>query len=371
MTRILSFDEAVEDVSAGNRKVQKNDYLATGRYPIVDQGQQFIGGFSNDEANLVAGVGPWVIFGDHTRITKFVDLPFCMGADGVKVLRPRSGAGIDAKYLYHFLTAHEIPSAGYSRHFKFLKRLKIPLPTLSEQRRIAAILDKADALRRKRKRAIELLDGLTQSIFLEMFGDPVSNPRQCTCKPLATVAHFTSGGTPIKSNADFWGGDIPWVSPKDMKVTEIFDTEDHVTRSAITQTSLKAIEEFSILMVVRGMILAHTAPIAISRRLLTINQDMKALRFHPEIEPVFGLWCLRAQHDHILSKVDAAAHGTKRLDMDHIEKLPILIPNLEEQKRFVDAADLVGRFRSAMIKSAADIEVLFSSLQHRAFSGQL
>jgi type I restriction enzyme S subunit len=170
-TIILPFESAVDDVSAGNKKVQKGDYLPAGLYPVVDQGQDYVGGYSNEKGNLVEGNGPWIVFGDHTRVLKYLDFPFCMGADGVKVLKPRSEHAIDTKYLFHFLTFNEVPSAGYSRHFKFLKRLEIPIPPLDEQRRIAAILDKADALRRKRKRAIELLDKLAQSIFLEMFGE--------------------------------------------------------------------------------------------------------------------------------------------------------------------------------------------------------
>jgi len=174
-TIVLPFESVVDDVSAGNNKVQKGDYLPAGLYPVVDQGQEFVGGFSNDERDLVQGNGPWIVFGDHTRVLKYVDFPFCMGADGVKVLTPRSEDAVDTKYLFHFLSANEVPSAGYSRHYKFLKRLEIPLPSLDEQRRIAAILDKADTLRRKRKRALDLLDSLRRSIFLEMFGDLVES----------------------------------------------------------------------------------------------------------------------------------------------------------------------------------------------------
>jgi len=284
----------------------------------------------------------------------------------------------DARYVFHGLqskVSHFLSRAvgGAQPNISqgLIRQTKLALPPLDEQKRIAAILDKADALRHKRKRAVELLDGLTQSIFLEMFGDPVVNPKGLSTKLLIDVAEFSSGGTPSKEIPSYWGGDIPWVSPKDMKVTEIFDAEDHITESALSNTSLKAVCPVAVLLVVRGMILAHTAPIAIARRRVTINQDMKALRFSSELDPLFGLWCLKAQHSHILTKVDTAAHGTKRLDMSRVEQLPILVPNTKEQQRFVAAAQNVLENRRDMESSRVGAEALFSSLQSCAFSGQL
>lgn len=219
---ILPFEEAVLDVSGGNKKVQKGDYLAIGAHPIVDQGQEPIGGYSNDEADLVAGRGPWVIFGDHTRSLKFMDRPFCMGADGVKVLVPKHPDRLDARYLYWFLVAHEVPSAGYSRHYKFLKRLHVPLPPLDEQRRIAAILDKADALRQKRKRATALLDSLTQSIFLEMFGEGLL-PEDGTSTIAAACVKITDGTHHSPKTLE---SGIPYVTAKHLRPTGLdFDSD--------------------------------------------------------------------------------------------------------------------------------------------------
>jgi len=232
-----------------------------------------------------------------------------------------------------------------------LRSIQITLPSLSEQRRIAAILDKADALRLKRKQSLDVVDGLTQSIFLEMFGDPVTNPRAMPSRPLGDVATFVSGGTPNKSIEAYWNGNIPWVSPKDMKVTEIYDAEDHVSQEALSETSLKSISPESVLLVVRGMILSHTVPIALTRTFTTINQDMKAIQFGSTVNPIVGLWCLKVQHDHILTKVSSAAHGTKRLDMNDVTRLPILLPTTKEQELFVTAAADAARTRKRATRS--------------------
>jgi type I restriction enzyme S subunit len=126
--RSLPFDDAIRDVSAGNVKLQTAEYLPTGRYPIVDQGKELVAGYSDDPSALVQTAAPVIIFGDHTRITKYIDFSFCVGADGVKILKPIPD--IDPKYAFYFLSGIELPSAGYSRHFKYLRRINISFPPL-------------------------------------------------------------------------------------------------------------------------------------------------------------------------------------------------------------------------------------------------
>lgn len=161
------FVDAVEDASAGNTKLPQSAYSAVGPFPVVDQGQRLIAGYTDDESLTCRVDRPVIVFGDHTRAFKYVDFPFVIGADGVKVLRVRNGW--DTKYVFHYLRSRDLPSAGYSRHFKFLREVRIPKPPLEEQRRVAAILDQADALRARRREALAHLDALTASIFIQMF----------------------------------------------------------------------------------------------------------------------------------------------------------------------------------------------------------
>ncbi|ARI00244.1 type I restriction modification DNA specificity domain protein [Pseudomonas aeruginosa PAK] len=114
-----------------------------------------------------------------------------MGADGAKVLEPK--AELDKRFLFYYLSSLNIESAGYSRHFKFLKENVVPVPPLPEQKRIAAILDKADAIRRKRQQAIQLADDFLRAVFLDMFGDPVTNPMGWEVKRLGDVIKLSSG----------------------------------------------------------------------------------------------------------------------------------------------------------------------------------
>lgn len=111
----VSFDEAFEVVSDQGKKLQKRAYQSSGRYPVVDQGEEFIGGYTDAEELLIADPLPVIVFGDHTRRAKYVDFPFVVGAEGVKILRPR--AVWKPKFVFHQIQSMDIEDRGYGRHF--------------------------------------------------------------------------------------------------------------------------------------------------------------------------------------------------------------------------------------------------------------
>ena len=221
----LPFESVFADESGGNIKTPQSEYLAEGKFPIVDQGKALVGGYTDHRDRLCGQGRPAIVFGDHTRCVKFIDFPFCMGADGVKILRPRIEA--DLKYLYHFLGSIELPSAGYDRHYKYLKRLEVVVPPLPEQRRIAAILDQTDALRAKRREALAQLDSLTRSIFIEMFGDPAANPRGWPQLSVGNTATKFSGdpfGSNLKSS-DYTEAGVRVIRLQNIGVGEMVDRD--------------------------------------------------------------------------------------------------------------------------------------------------
>ena len=175
--KVEDFASVVSDNSGGNKKLLKSKFKDNGTYAVINQGKELIAGYIDSESLLVKTPPPYIIFGDHTRIFKYIDFPFVMGADGVKVLQPKDDK-CNSKFLYYFFRSINVPDTGYNRHFKYLKELKIPIPPLATQKKIAAILDAADAYRQKTKALIKKYDELSQSLFLDMFGDSVGNSKE-------------------------------------------------------------------------------------------------------------------------------------------------------------------------------------------------
>src|SRR5580704_6528322 len=134
------FEDCIERVTY-TEKVQRKDFLTDGAYPIVSQETRLINGFWNKKADLFKVTTPVIVFGDHTKVFKYVDFDFVLGADGVKILQPRSF--LLPKFLFYRLQSANLPSLGYARHYKLLKELRISHPSLHEQQRIVDILDKA------------------------------------------------------------------------------------------------------------------------------------------------------------------------------------------------------------------------------------
>ena len=149
------------------QKIKRSAYQQSGRFPIVDQSQADIAGYTDDESWLYKGELPVVIFGDHTRVLKFVNFPFCVGADGTQLLRPVEGN--DIRYFYYALRHVDLANYGYERHFKYLKEEQIPAPPLPVQRRIAGILSAYDELMENSQRRIRLLEAMARALYREWF----------------------------------------------------------------------------------------------------------------------------------------------------------------------------------------------------------
>lgn len=157
-------------------------------------------------------------------------------------------------------------------------------------------------------------------------------PEHWRVKRLKRVVHVSGGMTPDKSKPDFWDGDMPWVTAKDMKSLRLADSEDHVSLSALRATGLKPVTPPASLIVVRGMILAHTFPVAEIDAPVTINQDMKALRPVADLVPGYLAWMLRGSSGYVLSIADESAHGTKALRTDRLFEMQIPLPPADEQR---------------------------------------
>ena len=270
-----------------------------------------------------------------------------------------------------------------------LRVVRYPAPPRETQRAIADYLDREtarlDALVAAKERVFALLSekrralitravtcGLDPSAPLRDSGVPWLGeiPAHWEAVALRFLVDLTSGGTPDTGNPEYWDGEIPWVSPKDMKQEEITDTKDHVSEMALSESTLRLIEPGAVLIVVRGMILNHSFPVALNRRQVTINQDMKALRCRTGLTPHYLRDFFRGFEDHNVSLADFSTHGTRKLDTEVLGRLEIPLPPLSEQqqiKKYIDEAtsrldslhsatrssmDLLKERRAALIAAA-------------------
>lgn len=166
-------------------KIEKSEYMDCGLYPIISQEDVLVSGYWNGFEDLTPHSTPVVIFGDHTRVLKYVDFEFTVGADGVKIIQPKEN--INAKFLYHYLKWFNVPSLGYARHFKLIKEAQYPVPPLKVQEQIVVELDKINEIISDCKETIRNLDSLAQSLFYDYFGDPITNPKGWEIKALRDI----------------------------------------------------------------------------------------------------------------------------------------------------------------------------------------
>ena len=185
------FSDVFVDVTRYGTKIPQENYLSEGLYQIIDQGQNEIAGYSNNPDGLFTDV-PAIIFGDHTRVFKYVDKPLFLGADGVKLLKAKDD-NANYKYLYYALCSAKIPDTGYNRHFKWLKEVEIPLPDATTQEKIVAILNTVNALITSHKQQLAKLDELVKARFVEMFGDPIKNTQKRPVLPFFEVVTMQRG----------------------------------------------------------------------------------------------------------------------------------------------------------------------------------
>ncbi|HEX8177772.1 MAG TPA: restriction endonuclease subunit S [Pyrinomonadaceae bacterium] len=343
------FLDVFEDKSGGNIKTPQSEYLKEGAFPIVDQGKSLIGGYTNDSERVCKTKPPVIIFGDHTRCFKYVDFPFAMGADGVKVLKPK--INVDAKYLFRYLNTLRLPDAGYDRHFKYLKRIQITYPIdPDEQRRIVAVLDKADIIREKRRQAIKKINMLLQAIFLDTFGDPVKNPNGWDVQPLSELMRFRTGK--LDANAAVAGGAYPFFtcSREDSQIdTYAFDCE------ALLLAGNNATADYSVKHY-KGKFNAYQRTYVIT--LLNPKHSYSYMRYALE---------KKLQDMKRLSK----GTNTKYLTLSILQNLKIQVPSPEKQKEFEAVSLKISDHLKKHDNSLHLLDDLFHSIQQRAFSGEL
>jgi type I restriction enzyme, S subunit len=161
---------------------------------------------------------------------------------------------------------------------------------------------------------------------------------------LGEATTITGGGTPTRNNTDYYGGTIPWVTPKDMKSWEIHGAQVNITEAGLECSAARLVPPNSVLIVVRSGVLKHTIPVAVNRVPVAINQDMKALQCSGTLDPDFLARFIKAQSSEILQWVRATTADNFPIEM--LKQLRVPVPPLEEQRRIADVLDRAEALRA-------------------------
>jgi type I restriction enzyme, S subunit len=245
--------------------------------------------------------------------------------------------------------------------------LPLRLPPLPMQQRIVEVLDRAEALRAKRRSALAQLDTLVQTIFIEMFGDIVQNTRKLPTVTLGELGRWQSGGTPPRQRADYFDGDIPWFSSGELNEMYVHNSAEHISESALRETSAKLLERESLML---GMYDTAALKASITTVRCSCNQAIAFATINPSLaETTFVYWAITIGRKEFRRLQRGVRQ--KNLNLSMIREIRIPLPHIDLQREFTRRVAAIERMKVAQLTSLAELDALFASLQHRAFRGEL
>lgn len=357
-----SFDEVFEDVTKYGTKVKTDEYHTNGAHIIIDQGQEQIAGYTDLEDGLFSSV-PVLIFGDHTRIVKYVDQPFFLGADGVKVLRSRL-TDADYRYLYYALKSIQIPNTGYNRHFKWLKDVEIEYPKNEEQRSIVITLDKISKIIDTRKAGLQKLDTLIKARFVEMFGDPNAKNVEHPVYEMDAIFDLQMGKTPDRSDSSCWGSGYDWITIRDIGSFNKYtgQTKEQITDYGVQKSGIKLVPQNTVIMSFKLSIgkTAITSKPSYTNEAIMAFIDKKTVALNTDY--ICELFSLKDWSEGI----NTAVMGNT-LNKATLSKKTIQIPEINLQNKFSEFVKKVYKSKFVVQKALDEAQLLFDSLMQKWF----
>ena len=341
------------------KQVQTSEYNAGSKYPIISQEDKMISGYCDDSSLLYHIDCPIVIFGDHTRVLKYVDFDFVVGADGVKILIPKDF--LRAKYLFYYLQWYKIPSLGYSRHYKLLKEINIPVPPLSEQQRIVSELDLLSSIIEKKKAQLKEYDQLTQSIFYHMFGDPVTNEKGWKLKKMGEVcaqkSKIARASKKFTSNSPIEYIDISSVD----NISKTITTTTSYIFSEAPSRAQQIVEYGDILISLVRPNLQNIAIVLYNKNNLVGSSGFCVIRTEQQTIKEYLFYVIRSSHftDFLMQRVSGANYPAVR--EEDVKSFTLPIPPLSLQQQFASKIEAIEKQKELIKQSITETETLFNS----------
>ena len=360
---MAKFTDIFEDVTKQGTKIPTNLYLETGMYPIIDQGQSQVVGYTNETEGLFTDI-PAIIFGDHTRIIKYVDTPCFLGADGVKLLKAKDPTA-NYKYLYYALCCADIPNTGYNRHFKWLKEVDIPEYSAEEQSGIVMQLEKIDALISLRKQQLSKLDELVKSRFIELFGSQCHNEKNYPYGKIDDVAEIYLG---LTHTPEYIETGVKFISAKntscdylDLSDVKYISKEEYASAPAGAKP-----RKGDVLFSRVGSNLGHPVILDIDEELCTFV-SLGYLRTKGRVTNLYLKHWMRDDFFAEQVRQKVVGGGQPNLNTGWLKEFRIIIPPMDIQEQFAAFVEQTDKSKLAIQQSLEKFETLKKALMQKYF----
>jgi type I restriction enzyme S subunit len=358
----IEFPETIRKPKIGREnQILSAEIQLTGRFPVIDQGQAFIAGYSDAEERVIRDDLPLIVFGDHTRCVKYVDFPFILGADGTKVMKPKEDL-FDAKFFYYALLSLDIANRGYNRHFTLLKEKTVCRPEKDEQRKIAAVLGLVQRAIEQQERLIALTTELKKALLHKLFteglrGEPQKQteigplPQGWEITKLGSLVNLQTGK--LNSNAGTSNGEFPFFtcSQETFRIDQYaFDTEA-ILLSGNNAQGVYSVKHY------KGRFNAYQRTYVIT---LKVRGSMPYSFLHHALSR--NLERLRSL---------SIGTSTKYLTLGVLQNLPIPKPKYEEAERIGQQLEVIETKIANAVRKKNVLMDLFRTLLYQLMTAQI
>lgn len=370
---------------AGKSKVQSRDYKPAGRFPVIDQGQEQIAGWTDDASAVIDAPLPLVVFGDHTRAFKFVDAPFARGADGTQLLRPK--ADIDPLFFFYACRSIDLPARGYNRHFTVLKEKELSYPMGGdEQKAIAGVLRQTESALQKQFELLQTLQELKQASMRELFtrglrGEAQKDteiglvPEGWNVGSFADVREWLQYGTSV--HCSLQKKSYPVLRIPNVEPGKVNDAELKYCDLSDAEAGKYLLQNGDLLFIRTNGVLDRLGSCAVydgqPEKALFASYLIRA-RLKPDIDPRFVAYFYASSlgTSLVAGRATPAADGKYNLNTGTIDSLPLPLPaTLDEQCEIVAILDALDRKIALHRQKRTVLEELFQSLLHKLMTGEI
>ncbi len=366
--------DALVDTITPPKKLPTSNYGLKGAFPIIDQSQNAICGWTEDHEALIQDDLPLIVFGDHTCILKFVDQPFAQGADGIKILKSRSKVGIS--YLYQYLNYQPVVTEEYKRHFSILKEKVVSFPDFKsgEQQKIAHCLSSLDELIAAQARKVDALKTHKKGLMQQLF------PRECETQPRLRFPEFQDAGEWDEKNLEeickiqrgkfshrprndprFFGGKYPFIQTGDVVKSNGGSVQASQTLNELGLSVSKLFKPPIVLITIA----ANIGDTGLLDRDACFTDSVVGLIPKNRVSAVFLELLVRGKKEYLNKIAPAAAQ--KNINNEILSVLSVLIPEFEEQQRIADCLTSLDNLITAATQELETLKTNKKGLMQQLF----